>query len=237
MKNNPMTYYIEKSNKGEIPMIFPLNKVSKKQYENFSEKNRFEKLSNKFIKLRQYIINDELNEKYYIKEFIMKHGIYDEDLYTLDKLNNFSNFLFSNVDIDTSKCIKDIIVDACFYDPDEEQPKKMNKKPAEKLVYKRAVTDSEKQDFSVNFKDLSNTILDKRIRGDISNPKALMNTLENELAVFNDDVCVPYGKKARLQSLDVKTDNFQKKRNKIEQARKKNKLLEYIVWERNKNDI
>jgi hypothetical protein len=239
MKNHPTTYYTERSHKSEIPLIFPLSKVSKKLYDNYSEKKRFEKLSSEFIRLKQYIMNDQFNEQHYIKEFIMKHSIYEEELYSFESLNNFSNFLFSEMDIDTSKCVKDIILAACNYNPDrKEKVVRIPKAPVANKVYERVIPD-EKLDYSVKFKDLKNTILDKRIQNDINNPKALINTLEHELAMFNEEADKPFGKKnkSRLQSMDEATDTFYKKRDKIEQVKKKHKLLEYVVWERNKNDV
>jgi hypothetical protein len=234
-----MTYYMEKSNKGEIPIIFPHSKVSSKEYNNFSEKNRFEKLSDQFMKLKQYIVNDELNEKFYLKEFMMKNGIYEEKYYTIDKLTNFGNFLFSDMEIDTSKAIKEIIIDATQYGPDQ---KIFHKKgPQNRTTSKcRPVTSDDKPDFSANFRDLNNSILDKRIREKINNPKALINSLENELAgAFNDEVYIPYNKSKRSNKvLELDFGNtYQKKKDKIEQVKKKHKLLEYVVLERSKNNI
>jgi hypothetical protein len=234
-----MTYYMEKSNKGEIPIIFPHSKLSAKEYVNFSEKNRYEKLADQLMKLKQYIINDEMNEKYYIKEFMMKHGIYDEELYTIDKLTNFSNYLFSDMDIDTSLTFKDIIVKACNYDPDNIEGKKEIKiRPFYPKPSRKKSLMSDDKDYSVNFKDLNNTILDKRIKSDMSNPKALINALENELCDLKTEREQSSHKKASNKILELDFGaSYQKKKEKIDRVKKKNKLLEYIVLERSKKQF
>jgi hypothetical protein len=236
--NHPVTYFTEKSNKAEIPIIFPTSKIAGKEYVNFSEKKRLEKVTDQFMKLRQYIIHDELNEKTYIKEFMMKHGIYDDDLYSIDKLTNFANFLFTGLDsIDPSKTFKEIVVQACNYDPEHPKEKETPKKEFKKKFLKTAVT---KQDFSVNFNSLNNTILDKKINSDFRNRKALINRLEIELAGVNCENELPPVLKSEKSMKVLELDlghSYQKKKVKIDLARKKNKLLEFVVLERSKNAI
>jgi hypothetical protein len=209
---------MEKSNKAEIPIIFPYSKISDKEYINFSEKNRYDKLSRQFVKLRQYIVNDELNEKYYIKEFLTKNGIYEEEYYAIDKLTNFSNFLFAEgLQIDTSKTIREIIINGCEYDPETyfvRIPKKSFKKPFRKLVKNESI----EEDIAIKRKN--------------ENVKHSIYSFENELVGLNSD----YGKKSKVSSIDVMSETFRKKKDLIEQVRKKNRLLEYVVWARSKKE-
>jgi len=121
MKRNPMTYYMDKRVIEDIPHVYPIVWIHQNDYGNISEKNRYEKITQMFLKLRYYIENDENNEKNYLKEFMMKHGIYEEKFYTIDKLNNFMNFLKSDSisRMNPHKTIKEIIIDATNYGENE----------------------------------------------------------------------------------------------------------------------
>jgi hypothetical protein len=114
LKTNAITHYMEKKG-DEVPYVFPIAWIHQNDYNNFSEKNRYEKISQLFMKLRYFIERNEENEKEYLKEFMMKHGIYDPEYYTLDRLNNFMNFLNSKLKINPTKTIKQIIIDATNY--------------------------------------------------------------------------------------------------------------------------
>jgi hypothetical protein len=144
MKRNPMTYYMDKKVIEDIPHVYPIVWIHQNDYENISEKNRYEKITQMFLKLRYYIENDEDNEKNYLKEFMMKNGIYEEKFYTIDKLNNFMNFLKSDSisQMNPHKTIQEVIIDATNYGekisddfsaPNEEKNSKMGKHERRKL--------------------------------------------------------------------------------------------------------
>jgi hypothetical protein len=226
-KANPVTYYTQKSSRAEIPLVFPTSKISGQEYINNSEKKRFEKVTDQFMKLKQYIIHDEKNEKNYIKEFMIKNGIYDNELYTIDKLTNFGNFLFSNLQIDTSKNLKEIIRDACFFDPENIPEIKKFVKQSKKRFTSRQIT-PERNEKS------NNLILDKKL--EFYNPKTVMNNFENELSELNTSNLPFIKKNNKTFELDL-GNSYRIKKGKIDHVRKKNKLLEYVVWERSKSKI
>jgi hypothetical protein len=116
-----MTHYLEKRGRNEVPFVFPITWIHQNDYVNNSEKNRYEKMTELFLKLKFYIERDEGNEKQYIKEFMIKNGIYNGDLFTIDKLTNFMNFLNSKMVIDPSKSLKEIITKACSFKGDDEE--------------------------------------------------------------------------------------------------------------------
>lgn len=114
LKSNAITHYMEKKG-DEVPYVFPIAWIHQNDYNNFSEKNRYEKITQLFMKLKYFIQRNEENEKEYLKEFMMKHGIYNQEYYSLDRLNNFMNFLNSKLKINPANTVKQIIIDATNY--------------------------------------------------------------------------------------------------------------------------
>ncbi len=60
---------------------------------------------------------------------MMKNGIYDEELYTIDRIISFLTFLKSDIKIDPSKQISQIIMKGLFYDEygdNEDDQEQMN---------------------------------------------------------------------------------------------------------------
>lgn len=51
------------------------------------------------------------------KEFFIRQGIYEKELFAIDKLSNFIEFIKSDesLKINPSRALKDLIIDACFY--------------------------------------------------------------------------------------------------------------------------
>ena len=47
---------------------------------------------------------------------MIKHGLYEDQYYGIDKLNNFMHFLNSDLKINPSKTIKEMIIEATNYD-------------------------------------------------------------------------------------------------------------------------
>lgn len=115
-----MTYNLNKKNKDNIPYIFPIAWIHNLETGNNSQKRRYEKTIEMFLKLRIFVKNNPNNSYEFIKEFLMKNRIFDEHYYAIDKLNNFVKFLNSKIQIDSNKSLKDTILDALNYDGNDD---------------------------------------------------------------------------------------------------------------------
>jgi len=107
---------LEQKKKDFIPYVFPSTWIHPNSYGNISEKNRFEKITDLFLKLRVYFNENQENELIMAKEFFIRHGIYDKELFTIDKLSNFIVFIKSDdcLKFNPSRALKDIIMDSCY---------------------------------------------------------------------------------------------------------------------------
>jgi len=96
-------------------------KIHTNSYENISEKNRFEKLTNLFLKLRVYLNENPENELIIVKEFFIRHGLYNQDFFTFENISNFINFINSEncLKFHPSRSLKDIIFDVFKIDYEE----------------------------------------------------------------------------------------------------------------------
>lgn len=108
---------MEQKKKDFIPYVFPVAWIHPFNYSNISEKNRYEKITDLFLKLRVYLNENQENELIIAKEFLIRHGIYDKEYLAIDKLSNFIHFIKSNhcLRINPSRVLKEIIQEACRY--------------------------------------------------------------------------------------------------------------------------
>jgi hypothetical protein len=204
LKNHAMTHYLGKKG-DEIPYVFPFATVHQNNYNSYSEKNRYEKVTEQLLKLRYFIQKDEQNEKKYLQEFIMKHNIYDEAFYTDESLKNFMNFLNSDFNINPGRTVREIIYLATSYTGNSEineinyktSPNFISHK-AKKIIHGKMVanrrenksgsgirTHLKEERFSngPNYSLKPNTILEeKKFKLDLNNPKAIIDGLEQELS-------------------------------------------------------
>ena len=115
------TNYLERKYFQNIPIIFPVFFSFRNEYENQSEKNRQEKIINKFIQLKTHIINQPENKNILLKEFLIKNGLDDSKNFTIDKLNNFTLFLNHPFNFDPKKSIKEILNEGLNYQATNEE--------------------------------------------------------------------------------------------------------------------
>lgn len=116
LKSNNITSLLEKKKKDFIPYVFPVAWIHTNQFTNISEKNRYQKITDLFLKLRVYLNENPQNELIIAKEFFNKHGIYEREFFDIETLSNFILFINSDecLKIDPSKSLKEIIIEACF---------------------------------------------------------------------------------------------------------------------------
>ncbi len=115
------TNYLERKYFQNIPIIFPVFFSFRNEYENQSEKNRQEKIIDKFIQLKTHIINQPENKNILLKEFLIKNGLDDSKNFTIDKLNNFTLFLNHPFNFDSKKSIKEILNEGLNYQATNEE--------------------------------------------------------------------------------------------------------------------
>ena len=115
------TNYLERKYFQNIPIIFPVFFSFRNEYENQSEKNRQEKIIDKFIQLKTHIINQPENKNILLKEKKKKNGLDDSKNFTIDKLNNFTLFLNHPFNFDPKKSIKEILNEGLNYQATNEE--------------------------------------------------------------------------------------------------------------------
>ena len=121
VKNLVLTNYLDRKVYKNIPITFPIYLSFKNEYESQSEKNRQEKIVEKFIQLKTHIHNQPENENLYLKEFLCKNGFDEPENHTPRKLINLSYFLNHPFNFDSKKRIQDIIKDALNYKPTNDE--------------------------------------------------------------------------------------------------------------------
>ncbi len=119
LKNNKITSILGQKTKDYIPYVFPVAYLHMNEFRNISEKNRYEKYTDLFLKLRTYLNQNPENELDIIKEFFIKHSIHDKNLLTYENITNFILFVKSDdcLKISPTKTLKEIISDACYFYP------------------------------------------------------------------------------------------------------------------------
>lgn len=120
MDNIHTTCLLDRKLINEIPVTVPIYLSHNIHYDSISEKNRHEKIAQLLIKLKTYIAKDPENDLATVKEFMLKHGIYNHEYYELEKLNNIILFLNHSLTIDPKKTLGDIIKEAANYQPSEQ---------------------------------------------------------------------------------------------------------------------
>ena len=118
---NFITNYLSLRSYNSLPITFPINLSYNNKYETFSEKNRQEKIIDKFIKLKTIIKKFPNEKNNIIKEFLIKNNIIDKKYYTLEKINNFLYFLNHPFNFDPKKSLIDIINEAVNYKPNNQE--------------------------------------------------------------------------------------------------------------------
>ena len=113
--NSKVTCFLDRKKINDLPIIYPLFLSYNNSYDTFSEKNRVEKILNKFICLKTQVNKDYKNRDKIMREFIFKNGIYDKKYFTEEKMSSFNEYLKKPFKFDPKKTIIDIIKEAVNY--------------------------------------------------------------------------------------------------------------------------
>jgi hypothetical protein len=239
-KSHHITHLLEQKMFGEIPIVFPMPTCKILDYgKNESEKNRISKIKNDFTKLKFFIENNQEKAFFYVKEFFAKNGIFEEKFYSDERINNFINFLFNqdNITIDPSQSIQQILKDGT-----------KNLQPIDFKIIRNNIKNVKSSDKNIedsilkqyqvnNIQTKINNKLDKKFKAELNNPKIFIGNLESELQIIYRDSSYDKNKHAKKKynyELDIGI-NYQSKKENIEIAKKKQKLLEYTLLQRSKN--
>ena len=118
-KNSKVTCYLDRKKIDDLPIIYPLFLSYNNSYNTFSEKNRVEKILNKFICLKTQVIKDYKNRDRIMREFMIRNGVYDKKYFTEKKMSCFNEYLKKPFKFDPKKTIIDIIKEAVNYKYDK----------------------------------------------------------------------------------------------------------------------
>ena len=113
--NSIITSYLDRKKIDNLPVIYPLFLSYNNSYETQSEKFRVNKILEKFVQLKTQIVKDYKNREKIMKEFLLRNGINDKKLHTVEKLNNLNEYLKKPFKFDPKKTITDAIKEALNY--------------------------------------------------------------------------------------------------------------------------
>ena len=218
----------KKNNWGQ-PLSFPKVFSSNINFDNRSQKERYEKISESFYNLKE-LMNDlkrekKLNELDYIYEYALSKNI-DKKYLTITNLNNFYNFLFEKkLPLDTSKSLKENIILALEFDKYKKKEenmfmKKLNIKKIDKKRYKnKNKSQDENKEFTPLMLDMDRqNKINNQEQFNISDRITIRNELKKELEQIKNEVI----NKQKIMK-DIQNENMLKRNNNNKKELKENK--------------
>lgn len=223
------------------PIHFPKIFSWYKNFENHSQKERYEKISESFSALKNLMENfkkkGELNELDFIYEYALNKNI-DKNLLTIQNLNNFYNFLHEkDMPLDSKKSLKENIILALNYDMNKIKEEKIkNQKKLNKKILSR------KKEGKIRNKNKGNELKEiKKLMLDLNLQKKL-NQRENFSV---DKIYIRDELKKEIEEIKNEVINKQKMieniRNGEGRIRNYEKVFDsnerlYYTWYKNKNE-
>jgi len=122
-----ITRYLDRRKINDIPVTYPLYLSYNNKYKSASEKNRVDKILNKFICLKTHLLKDPLNKVEIIKEFFLKNGFNKDIYYTKESINNFDNYLKQPFSFPPEYNLSEVINDAINFEYDKSKDKEDKK--------------------------------------------------------------------------------------------------------------
>ena len=223
------------------PIYYPKIFSSNINFDNYSQKERFEKISESLEGLKNLMENfkkqGELDELDFIYEYALSKNI-DKNLLTIKNLNNFYNFLKEKpIPLDSNKSLKENIILALNYDMNlskKEKLKKDAKKTFEKI--KKDKKGNIKNKNKVNgLKEYKKLMLDLNLQKKLSNQKnfsvdkaQIRDELKKEIEQIKNDVINKQKLIHDARSNEEKIKNYK-------QIFDLNERF-YYTWYKNKNE-
>ena len=231
----------KKLNEMGQPIYYPKIFSSYINFDNYSQKERFEKISESFEGLKKLMETfkkqGELDELDFIFEYALSKNI-DKNLLTIKNLNNFYNFLNEKpMPLDSNKSLKENIILALNYD--------MN------LTKKQKIKKNVNKTFSKKKKDVRINIKNKNKITELKENKKLMFDLDLQKKVNNqknfsfDKTQIRDNLKKELEQIKKNLINKQKlvldARSNEEKIKNYKRLFDlnerlYYTWYKHKNE-
>ena len=191
-KNSKVTCYLDRKKINDLPIIYPLFLSYNNSYYTFSEKNRVEKILNKFVCLKTQVIKDYKNRDRIMREFMIRNGVYDKKYFTEKKLSSFNEYLKKPFKFDPKKTIIDIIKEATNYKYDTVKNDENKLKPVNMFINHNIVYENKhlKKNKSQSYDDNMNLekfyknpicLKVEELKFDDKNLPILVNELEKSL--------------------------------------------------------
>ena len=218
-----------------------------------SLKERYFSIMKSLYFLNDFIEKHPDNEEQILKEFLINHGIFDMEYYSIEKLNNFSKFLKLDFSIDLNLNFKENLINILNGKYKLNSNKKTtnknllnkstnikyyyktfnNKKPIKKIGKLRTNLEYQKK---MNESNLNNNELDL-----INKPKEIIDLIENE---FNQELerrknIYRKNLKSFRTNINFKNEKlYGKKKSDYDynELKKQNKLTEYICLTKAKSN-
>ena len=218
----------KKNNMGQ-PLYFPKIFSSNINFDNYSQKERFEKISESFAGLKNLIENfkkkGELDELDFIYDYALSKNI-DKNILTIKNLNNFYNFLHEKqMPLDSKKSLKENIILALNYDTNLINYEEKNKKLKLKLNNKDKVSNrifieakSVKNKKKINDRKEVKLMLDLNLQKRVSTKDSFsvdnkINTrdeLKKEIENIKNEVLNKQKIIENVRNINDKTKNYEK---------------------------
>ena len=218
----------KKNNMGQ-PLYFPKIFSSNINFDNYSQKERFEKISESFAGLKNLIENfkkkGELDELDFIYDYALSKNT-DKNILTIKNLNNFYNFLNEKqMPLDPKKSLKENIILALNYDTNLINYEEKNKKLKLKLNNKDKVSNrifieakSVKNKKKINDRKEVKLMLDLNLQKRVSTKDSFsvdnkINTrdeLKKEIENIKNEVLNKQKIIENVRNINDKTKNYEK---------------------------
>ena len=249
----------KKNNWGQ-PLSFPKIFSSNIIFDNRSQKERYEKISESFYNLKELMEDfkkeGKLNELDYIYEYVLSKNI-DKKYLTINNLNNFYNFLQEKkMPLDLTKSVKENIILALEFDKNKNKVKKIKPIKSDKNIFMKKLNIKNfskiryKNKNNEETKELKPLMIDLERQNKINNQKdfamsdriTIRNELKKELDQIKNDVInkqkiiqsiqnTNYENRGYYKEKEKETEDFKKIEERVFES---NERL-YYTWYKNKN--
>ena len=198
------SWVLNKKYKDNIPLVFPVSLTYKNCYSSMSELQRYQKISDEFLKIKHLISIEPSNEDEILRQYLRKKNI-EENLVTDINLKNLSKFLKEDeIKIDPEKSLKDNLTSILLHgDASAKEQKEMFSTQISNFYPKRHKEEVAEEEERRDLYDILD--LDKQKKLTSTKPKKtiaqICTDLETEL---NDirDAQIQLEKERELESLE-----------------------------------
>lgn len=256
--NQSNTNYSDMNKRDAIPIINPIACINDVVYSNISERERYQRLNEELMKVKE-LIDRKPNFCYSIlKEFLLRNGIYEDEYYEIECLNNLNQYLHSSdMMIQANKTLREHIILGLNYKQEEEVKKPngngdvINEKNKHHLIKKRikhkSLIDKRQQSNIRTDMELQKNLYENRLLQTqidfAETPKQIVDLLKDdfsgEATQCKKTQSKEYHSRLKTQALPANERLYGSKtlRNDFNSVKKNNKILEFICYVKAKKII